>query len=366
MSTGKKPEASPGRKYSILTFSARGEALGARLRAWFSQENDVVQDTIEDRIAVEANAAVEGDVAVKSDAAVEIEVARCPAGGLDAWTRARFDRVDGLIFVGSCGLALRAVAPYVVSKTTDPAVVVLDEQGTFSVSLLSGHLGGANRLAEEVARAVGAMPVITTATDRAGVFAVDTWAKEQGLSIANPEKIKIVSARLLAGESVTLASDVTLSYRTQPQPDADGAALQLVPPVLTLGVGCRKGIAAAVVEAGVSHFLAEGGYHPAALKQVCTIDLKAQEEGLLTFCRAHDLPLHTYSAQELQALPGVFHGSEFVRSVTGVDNVCERSALLGSGPNGTLLRGKTVYEGLTLALAMTPCVVEIGGEAPSK
>lgn len=344
MSTSTKPETSPSRKYSILTFSARGEALGERLRVWFSQRNEVSE----------------------GEAAIAVEVERCPTGGLDAWTRARFGRVDGLIFIGSCGLALRAVAPYVVSKTTDPAVVVLDEQGTFSVSLLSGHLGGANRLAQAVAQAVGAVPVITTATDRAGVFAVDTWAKAQGLAIANPERIKTVSARLLAEEAVTLASDVTLSYRTQPQSDADGAALQLVPPVLTLGVGCRKGIASAVVEESVARFLAEGGYHPAALKRVCTIDLKAQEAGLLAFCRAHDLPLRTYSAQELQALPGAFHGSAFVRSVTGVDNVCERSALLGSGPNGTLLRGKTVYEGLTLALAMTPCVVEIGGETPSR
>lgn len=347
MSATEKPEAASGtktgRRYSVLTFSARGAALGERLRVWFSRQGD------------------------------EIEVERCPAGGLDAWTRARFDRVDGLIFVGSCGLALRAVAPYVVSKMTDPAVVVLDERGTFSVSLLSGHLGGANRLAQTVAQAVGAVPVITTATDRAGVFAVDTWAKEQGLVIANPTRIKTVSARLLAGESVTLASDVTLSYRTprtqpnstQGQTQSDEEPLRLVPPVLTLGVGCRKGILQATVEESVARFLAEGGVHPAALKQVCTIDLKAQEAGLLAFCRAHALPLHTYTAPELRAVPGAFHGSEFVRSVTGVDNVCERSALLGSGPNGTLLRGKTVYEGLTLALAMTPCVVEIGGEEPS-
>lgn len=341
ISAGIKSSESAGVKsgiksLSILSFSARGEALGERLRAWFSARG------------------------------VTVEAMRCRSGGLDAWTRARFDRADALIFIGSCGLALRAVAPYVVSKTTDPAVVVLDEQGTFSVSLLSGHLGGANRLAQETAQAVGAVPVITTATDRAGVFAVDTWAKEQGLAIANPTGIKAVSARLLAGESVTLRSDVTLSYRCQAaeetgtQGESD-RPLHLVPPVLTLGVGCRKGISQAAVEEGVSRFLAEGGYHPAALKQVCTLDLKANEAGLLAFCRAHDLPLHTYSAQALAAVPGTFHGSDFVRSVTGVDNVCERSALLGSGPNGSLLRGKTIYGGLTLALAMTPCVIALGG-----
>ena len=113
--------------------------------------------------------------------------------------------------MGAAGIAVRAIAPHVASKATDPAVVVIDEAGRFAVPLLSGHLGGANELAQTVARAAGAIPVITTATDVRGVWAVDTWARCAGLAVSNPEAIKRVSARLLSGGRVALYSDMPIS-----------------------------------------------------------------------------------------------------------------------------------------------------------
>lgn len=110
---------------------------------------------------------------------------------LDAWTRQSFLHADGLIFVGAAGIAVRAIAPYVKSKAQDPAVVVVDETGRFAISLLSGHLGGANALAQQVARLCGATPVITTATDQNGVFAVDSWAKIQGCMCKIPRESSI-------------------------------------------------------------------------------------------------------------------------------------------------------------------------------
>lgn len=328
------------KRVELLSFSARGEALGARLA--------------EDLTGLGWQA----------------RAVRCPKGGLDAWTRANFG-AEALLFLGSCGIAVRAVAPYVTSKLDDPAVVVVDETGRFAVSLLSGHLGGANRLAETVAELLGAVPVITTATDRRGLFAVDTWARDQGLTIVEPHRIKGISGRLLAGETVTLSGDqpiggpwppeltqadregdIVLSWR-----DPAGEGLHLIPKVLTLGVGCRRGTPWADLEAAVTDFLRDTGCHPAAVRQVCTIDLKKAEPGLLALCRARDLPLVTYSAAELAAVPGDFTPSEFVRQVTGVDNVCARSAKLGSGPHGKLLRGKTRYPGITLALAWEPGTV---------
>ena len=128
-------------------------------------------------------------------------VSRCGAGGvrLAEWTSTQFAQADALIFVGAVGIAVRAIAPHCKSKATDPAVVVLDECGRFSVPLLSGHLGGANALARALAEACGAIPVITTATDANGVFAVDEWAKAQGCAVLEPERIKLVSGALLAG-----------------------------------------------------------------------------------------------------------------------------------------------------------------------
>ena len=130
---------------------------------------------------------------------------------LRAWTALAWEASDALLFVGAAGIAVRAIAPHVASKANDSAVVVIDEAGHFAVSLLSGHLGGANELAQIVARAAGAIPVITTATDVRGVWAVDTWARCAGLAVSNPEAIKRVSARLLSGGRVALYSDMPIS-----------------------------------------------------------------------------------------------------------------------------------------------------------
>ena len=114
-----------------------------------------------------------------------VTLSRCGAGGvrLAEWTRTQFAQADALIFVGAVGIAVRAIAPHCRSKAADPAVVVLDECGRFAVPLLSGHLGGANALARALAEVCGAIPVITTATDANGVFAVDEWAKAQGCAV---------------------------------------------------------------------------------------------------------------------------------------------------------------------------------------
>ena len=122
------------------------------------------------------------------------------------WAEAAFARSQGLIFVGAAGIAVRSIAPLLRCKSEDPAVVVVDEGGRFAVPILSGHLGGANDLAREIAALLGGQAVLTTATDVNGIFAVDQWARQQGLFIHNPEKIVDVSAALLAGEQVSLWS----------------------------------------------------------------------------------------------------------------------------------------------------------------
>ena len=131
-------------------------------------------------------------------------VSRCGLGGvtLAGWTAQQFAAADALVFVGAAGIAVRAIAPHCQSKATDPAVVVLDECGRFAVPLLSGHLGGANDLACRLAAACGAVPVITTATDANGLFAVDEWAKKQNCAVWETPRIKFVSGALLAGKTV--------------------------------------------------------------------------------------------------------------------------------------------------------------------
>ncbi|MEG1942390.1 MAG: cobalamin biosynthesis central domain-containing protein, partial [Angelakisella sp.] len=136
---------------------------------------------------------------------------RCGAPlGLAEWTASKFHSTRGLVFVGAAGIAVRAIAPFVSSKLSDAAVVVVDENAQFAVPILSGHLGGGNDLARQIAKLCGAQAVITTATDGRGTFAVDEWARYQGCAIANPEKIKTVSAKLLEGAKVYFHTDMSV------------------------------------------------------------------------------------------------------------------------------------------------------------
>lgn len=295
-------------------------------------------------------------------------VSRC--GGdmtLKGWTAEHFAQDEALIFVGAVGIAVRAIAPYCRSKAADPAVVVVDEGGSFAVPLLSGHLGGANALARALAKACGAVPVITTATDVNGLFAVDLWAKAQNCAVLEPERIKHVSGALLAGQTVRcwspwpVAGEAPAGVKKADAPEAadfaltltpQGGALHLVPRIGVLGVGCRRGTTARQLEEAFAAFCAASGLSPAAVCAAASIDLKKDEPGLAAFCKAHGWPITFYPADELQAVPGQFTPSAFVAGVTGVDNVCERSAVKASG--GTLLLPKTAGGGVTLALAVRP------------
>ncbi len=123
------------------------------------------------------------------------------------WAGKQFESADGIIFIGATGIAVRSIAPYVASKKTDPAVLVTDECGKFVISLLSGHLGGANELALQAAEALHAVPIVTTATDLEGKFAVDVFAKKNNCHIFRMKEAKEVSAALLAGEKVGFYSE---------------------------------------------------------------------------------------------------------------------------------------------------------------
>ena len=293
---------------------------------------------------------------------------RCNAPlGLEDWTAAHFTIEDGLVFVGAAGIAVRAIAPYVRDKASDPAVVVVDECGHFAVPILSGHLGGANDLARAIGKVCGAVSVLTTATDANGVFAVDEWAKRQNCAIPDTSKIKQVSSLLLAGGTVRVRSawpvegelpaglavvedksyDVLLGVRTKGKD-----VLRLVPRIAVLGVGCKSGTPRDVIEDALSAMLGKASLYEQAICAVATIDLKKHEPGLLDFCRAHGWPLYTYSAAELKTVSGHFTASTLVESVTGVDNVCERAAVLASG--GTLAWKKAAGNGVTMAVALKP------------
>ncbi len=284
---------------------------------------------------------------------------------LTDWTAENFPLYEGLVFVGAAGIAVRAIAPFLSGKAEDPAVVCVREDGHFVIPLLSGHLGGANALAERIAGITGGVAVITTATDIRGVFSVDLWAKKQGLHVLKPDRIKEVSAKLLRGEGITVSSpwpiagslpenvtagengEVRVSWRR-----LDTGSLLLVPRILYLGVGCRRGADIQVLESSFRRFCEERGVLPQAICAAASIDRKRDEDGLLAFCDKQRWPISFYTAEELRNVEGVFTSSAFVGRQVGVDNVCERAAVLRSA--GSLVEKKHASDGVTFALAEAP------------
>ena len=287
-------------------------------------------------------------------------------GSCADWAREGFAAADALVFCCAAGIAVRAIAPHVRSKKTDPAVIVVDETGRFAISLLSGHIGGANELAAMIAEDIGAQPVITTATDLNGLFAVDVFAEKNGLYIASMELAKEVSAALLAGTPVGFCSDFPVRGAIPPEL-TDGPAeigvcvtadaertpyaktLRLIPRCFAVGLGCRRDKDPGEMERFFLARLAENRVPLKAVRCIASVDIKRGEQCLLALAEKYHIPFHTYSAAELNALPGTFSGSDFVKSVTGVDCVSERAALLASG--GDLVCRKTAGEGMTFALA---------------
>ncbi len=286
-----------------------------------------------------------------------------------------FNSSDALIFVSSCGVAVRSIAPYIKSKTSDPAVIAADETGRFVISLLSGHLGGANALSERIAESIGATPVVTTATDSNGLFSVDAWAKNNGFAISDMGIAKAVSAAILERE-VPFISDFEIKgalpkglcggeegdigvYATYADESAEpfSKTLRLIPKCVVLGIGCRRGTPAERIKYAVDKALAYNGIDIRAVKQVCSIDLKKDEAGLCGYCREAGLPVSFYSAEELEAVKGDFTSSGFVRSVTGVDNVCERAAMKCADE---LIIRKTAENGVTVAAALQKTEVRFG------
>jgi len=315
---------------------------------------------------------LDGDIALYAPARLAGAGFDAYEGGLPAFVGGLFDR-DVLVFVGATGIAVRAVAPHVASKKSDPAVICMDEAGRFVIPLLSGHIGGANALARRLAAALDATPVVTTATDVNGRFSVDTWATEHGMAITSMALAKRVSAEILTRD-IPFWSDAT-----RPDKLAEGLVwsdcgelgvcasihdikpfsdtLLLVPCVLRVGIGCRRGTPAQAIEAAVQRVFSENNLRSEAVAGVASIDVKSDEAGLFECCRSRGWPVKFYTAAQLNAVPGSFTRSEFVQNTVGVDNVCERAA---AASGGKIIVRKTALNGVTVAVAEMKWGIEFG------
>jgi cobalt-precorrin 5A hydrolase len=287
---------------------------------------------------------------------------------LQEWTKRQFDEVDGIVFISASGIAVRAIAPFIKDKTKDPAVIVMDERGEFVIPLLSGHIGGANELAEDIARLVGSIPVITTATDINHKFAVDLFAKKNDLYISRMDYAKEISAAVLNDTRIGFECDflmtgsfpeilsnrkdceygICISLNEDKEPF--NKTLNLFPRIITLGIGCRKGKSADEIEKVVVKILKVNHISIHAVTNIASIDLKKDEAGLLEFCDKYYMKLEIYPVTILEKVQGTYSESDYVKSVTGIGNVCERAAMAGSH-NGTIIQKKYAENGVTVSIA---------------
>ncbi|KNY28009.1 cobalt-precorrin 5A hydrolase [Pseudobacteroides cellulosolvens] len=287
-----------------------------------------------------------------------------------------FEIFDALVFVMASGIAVRTIAPLIKSKTTDPAVLVMDEQGRFVISLLSGHIGGGNSLTSEIAGLIGAVPVITTATDINGVISFDVFAGSNNLVIENMDNLKYISSELVNGNKVGLFSECTLrgnipsevvylkdlsskkvdnikamvvlSNRTDLF-TKECKVLYLRPKNLVIGLGCKRGITKERVIEAVENALATKRKSIESVKCIATIDLKADEKGLLEYCSEAEIELKIIPRDMVGKIEQQFKGSGFVKSKVGVSCVAEPCAYIAAS-KGSFIMEKTSFKGITIAI----------------
>ncbi len=354
-------------KLCIISFTAKGHAIARELKSYFDGNQ---------KLGFSAEFPPED---VNKRAYIERE----------------FSSFEGFVFVGATGIAVRYIAPLIKSKDVDPAVLAIDEIGRYVIPLVSGHLGGANELSQIISRGIGAIPVITTATDINDKFAIDLWTKRAGCAISDISKIRYISSAILKGEKVGFYSDFQIEGKIPEEltliessgkdnyeeyfksadrqlifaddiadsPLKVGVAVSLnvelspfevtlnaIPKIIYLGVGCRKNTDVWAFEEFILSRLADLNIPLKSIAKIGSIDLKNDEECILAFSEKYKIPFETATKEELNAVPGSFSGSEFVKSVTGVDNVCERSAMW-LAKEGSIISPKESHEGMTFALA---------------
>ena len=340
-------------KTAIVTLTAGGAALGRKLAEGFPQSD----------LFVHAKFLRDGN----REKPIE--------GNFTVFIGEIFSKYTSLIFIMAAGIVVRSIAPYLRDKKTDPAVVVMDEKGTFAISLLSGHLGGANNLSREIADFLGATPVITTASDVNDRIAVDTLAMLHHCTIEDFKEATKITAHIVNGEEVGILSSIPI---TTPLPsnvsllkaeDMHGVNIKgliyitenevqhlipcdkvvLRPKNLIVGLGCRKGKEKDEILGVITEVFQQAGLSINSIKQLATVDVKKEESGMIEAAEALGVPLCIVSREEISRIEDQFAASSFVKETIGVGAVCEPAALISS-KKGSVVIGKKACKGITIAV----------------
>ena len=280
--------------------------------------------------------------------------------------RQNWQLFDGFIMIMATGIVVRSIAPLLSSKREDPAIVVMDEAGKNAISLLSGHLGGANKLAHDVAQVTGGTAIITTASDTLGYTALDLWARDNRLIVADKNQLTEKSALLVNRgyllvyqkeskltlpqdlqevESISEA-DIILSYSEK----TNAQQLVLHPQTLVLGTGCKKETTLTDYQTAFADLCRDLDISPLSIAKVCSIDAKKNEPGLLAFAQSLQLPIEFYPREEINTFADQLTHSAKALEAVGAIGVAEPTALLGASQT-TLYCTKKKWKNITMALA---------------
>ena len=288
-------------------------------------------------------------------------------GGVSGFSNTLFAQYSRLIYIMATGVVVRSIAPLLTDKTKDPAVVVMDEQGHNVIALLSGHLGGANELAQKIASELGANPVITTASDVNHLPSVDMLAKAHHLVIDSMTDAKTVTAQLVNGEPVALIDPYHIVAETAPFSDdnlSKGAILvsnkahiqtekptaRLIVKNIVLGLGCRKGVDPKLMMQFIADTCKGLNIDMRAIKTIASASVKSEEEAIWKASEALNCAIKFYDVDTLKTVDHLFEGSTFVLGKIGVKSVSATSAYVAGAKKGRFLALKNIRQGITLSV----------------
>ena len=292
-----------------------------------------------------------------------------------------FNAYDALVFISATGIAVRSIAPYIKSKLSDPAVLVIDEKGKYVVSLLSGHVGGANILSKEIANFIEGTPVITTATDVNELAAPDLVAHFLNLNPYPKSEILNINTSLLKGENVCYFVDENLKNAEFYKEELSkfnihstiinsanfdkknhtvlitkktgnlNNVLYLIPQKLVAGIGCRKGATKEEILSALTDATKIIGRNLSDIDLITSTIVKRNERGILEVSEELNIETKFFSNEKLQKKIDEYflNESDFVKKIIGVGNVAEASAL-SAVKCGRFALNKTKYEKVTVAL----------------
>ena len=290
-----------------------------------------------------------------------------------------FYEYDAIIAIMASGILIRSIAPLIESKTTDPAVLNIDDNGNFVISTLSGHLGGANDLTVKIAGLLDATPVITTSTDVNNKLGIDVLAKDLYLSIDNTKEILFFNKAILEGREISLTVNpdknfkylfeylnnntfeinVSIYYSSNVNPDEiqvtlDDHEMILRERKIVVGIGCRRGKECEKIHHGLVESLNDLKLIPSRVNMLASAEIKKDEEGILELSEKLDVPVYFVELDKLKLFKSRdVAQSEFVYSKFGIYGVCEPSALIMAGIDSKLIYKKTSYDGVTIAVAVS-------------